>query len=231
VEAISQNSRFSTSSSGIQNVTFYWGPVADGVGIEVSSNGALKEDTEFSINVTYRGIDIDGSETIEEWAYLQLDNAVLTGPTGYYEYFEGPFVYQGETIVGPYYRIRASNLSGLKILPALHWHGDVTGRIYMSAMESLAPYPIKLSKGEFKFTVSAVADLPLLTVPSTTILMNENVASVISGLSALLVDNVTANGREYLSVVISNVPEDSIFSKGAPSSNGKCELPLRHKYR
>jgi hypothetical protein len=231
-EAISEDIYFRRESSGIKNITFYWGPVPDGVSMHLSAGGYLREDTNFTANFTYSCIDCDGSETIEEYAYLEINDASLVGvgPTGSFEYFTGPFTYFGYnsniTIMGPYYRFRAADIKSLKILPRLHWHGDITGKIYMSAREALSPFPSTMTSQSFSFTVNAVADQPLMTIPTTTISMNESALSpvtstVISGLSARLVDNVTTNGGEYLAVFFSNVPEDSKFSVGAPAGDGK----------
>lgn len=233
-EAVSENLAFQKVSTGILNVTFYWGPVPDGVGnVQLVANGVVREDTEFTANFTYGCIDCDGSETAEEFAYLEINNAEVVGPIGNFTFFNGSFSftyvgYNGNvTIFGPYYRFRVADIKSLRIRPALHWHGAITGKIYMSAREFLAPFPSTMSISTFSFSVNAVADLPLLTVPSSIVLMNETAISpltgaVIQNLSAVLVDNVTANGAEYLSVFFSNVPENSRFSKGAPAGNGKC---------
>jgi hypothetical protein len=152
---------------------------------------------------------------------LRLDNNFeLVG--GSYEYVTGPFFYNG-TDLGGTYRVRYSDIRMLRFRPRLHWHGRLTGFIYLNATESLAPFPVKMSTGSFSFDIQAVADLPLLTVPPQTVFVRENGFAVFPNLSATLVDNITDNGAEYLSVVFSNVPEDSIFSKGAPSLNGKIQ--------
>lgn len=228
VEAISTNSQLVSSSSGIKPIVFYWGAVADGFNIAVSTNDTLREDQQFSFNVTFNGIDVDGSEILGEYAYLRLDdNAILVNSSAF-EYFAGPFTYQNVSLGGTW-KIRVSDLKTLRILPKLHWHGLLKGTIYVNATDSPSldmNAAVKMSIGQFSFNIQAVADRPQLTVPSATVFVNENSFAVLPNLSAILVDNITANGAEYLSVIFSNVPEDSFFSKGAPSLNGRCTAKL-----
>jgi hypothetical protein len=222
VEAIARNDWLDTTSTGIQTVQFYWEPVADGVGIFATAEGPLLEDANFTMNVKWGSLDIDGSEEVGEWAFIQLDeNAQLIG----YEKVEGPFTFQNYTLSG-YYMVRSSDLNALQIQPRLNWHGVISGSIFMNGTETLAPYPIKMSKGSFSFKVSAVADSPLLTAPMETITVLENEKVVLTGLSAALFDNVKENGAEYLSIVFEGVPEDSFFLQngvkvGDPSAGGR----------
>jgi hypothetical protein len=201
----------------------YWEPVADGVEMSVEALGGLLEDESFGVNITYSSLDSDGSEYVGEWVFMQFDDprVELLG----YEKVEGPFTFQGETLSW-FYNISFTSLSTLRIRPPRHWHGKITGSIFMSGTEILAPNPTKLSKGKFSFNVAAVADAPLLTVPTSTIVVLENEKAPISNLFAALVDNVTENGAEYLAVVFEGVPEDSFFYNsagrqvGAPSTGG-----------
>ncbi|KAG7357174.1 hypothetical protein IV203_001862 [Nitzschia inconspicua] len=224
VEVIAKNMYLESRSSGIQSVTMYWEPVADGVAINVKAlQEKLFEDQSFRFNISYSSKDVDGSEIIGDVVFIQFEDerVQLLG----YEKVEGPFSFQGH-VLSWYYIVSLSDLEMLEILPPLHWHGDLQGSIYMNGTEILAPNPVMMSRGAFTFQIEAVADVPLLTVPTTTIYVNENDRIQLPDLSASLVDTMTENGREYLSVIFEGVPLDSFFSNGSgvrvgePSSNG-----------
>jgi hypothetical protein len=201
----------------------YWEPVADGVQISAEALGDLYEDQSFNINVSYYSLDEDGSEYVGEWAFIQFNDerVELVG----YEKMEGPFTFQGQTLSW-YYIVSAADLGSLQILPPQHWHGDITGSLFMNGTEILAPNPTVMSKGTFKFTLKAVADKPLLTAPLSTVYVLENEQVPIPNLSAALVDTITENGAEYMAIVFEGVPEDSFFLNsqgqrvGEPSTGG-----------
>ena len=73
-------------------------------------------------------------------------------------------------------------------------------------------------------TIDAVADPPIITaLPNVT--GPEDTAIPLPGLSATLVDTVTTNGEEILSVVIRNVPEGSQFNAGSNNGDGSWYIP------
>ncbi|KAG7360730.1 PT repeat/fibro-slime domain containing protein [Nitzschia inconspicua] len=224
VEVIAKNMYLERRSTGIQSVTMYWEPVADGVEINVETlQEKLFEDQSFNFNISYSSKDIDGSEIIGDVVFIQFEDerVQLLG----YEKEEGPFSFQGH-VLSWYYIISSSDLEMLEILPPLHWHGALKGSIYMNGTEILAPNPVMMSRGDFIFQIEAVADVPLLTAPTSTMFVNENDLIQLPDLSATLVDTVTENGREFLSVIFEGVPLDSFFSNsagvrvGEPSANG-----------
>lgn len=204
----------------MQNINFYWGPVADGATISVSTTDVLEEDQEFSLDINWTSLDVDGSETQGEWVYIVLDeNADLFGYNVNGEFFgyqriEGPFIIEGTSISG-FYNVSRWSLEFLTIRPRLHWHGVINGAIYMTFQETLQPRPIALSKGDFSFDLKAVADIPIIKVPLAPVTVAEN-QEVTLDLFAGLVDNVTQNGGESLSLTFYNVPEDSLFNTGQP---------------
>jgi hypothetical protein len=221
VEAIAKNEYLLSSSSGVSNVAMYWEPVADGVSISAQALGSLYEDQSFRVNITYYAIDWDGSEEIGEWVFMQFDDARvnLLG----YDKVEGPFTFQGQTLSW-YYIINYADLGTLEIQPPEHWHGTISGSLFMNATEFLAPYPTKMSNVRFSFKVAAVADVPLLTVPTSSVMVLENEQVALPNLFAALVDNVTENGAEYLAVVFEGVPEDSFFLDSAGNRVGEPSI-------
>lgn len=228
VEAFAKNEYLETRSSGIQTVTMYWEPVADGVGITVNSKpGKLFEDQIFGLNVSYSAIDTDGSETIGEKVYIQFEDRSIEIMG--YSLKEGPTVIYGTTLTW-YYEINAADLNTLQIVPPVHWHGVLKGSIFMGATETLSPNPSILSKGTFAFNVVAVADAPLLTGPTTTIFVQENEQVALPGLNAVIIDTVTVNGAEVMGLVFEGVPLDSFFVSsagvqvGAPSTGNTWTL-------
>lgn len=223
VEAIAKNQYLETRSSGIQVVNMYWEPVADGVNISAEALGDIYEDQHFNVSISYSSRDIDGSEYIGEWVFIQFDDdrVELVG----YEKIKGPFTFQGQTLSW-YFVVNATDLDFLEIKPPEHWHGTITGSLFMNGTEVLDPFPTKMSQGKFSFVVKAVADTPLLTVPSSTVYVLENEQVALLNLSAALVDTISENGAEYMAIVFEGVPEGSFFLDstgarvGAPSAGG-----------
>lgn len=226
VEAISKNQNFETVTTGIQDIRMFWEAVADGVSISANViGGPAMEDENFTVGVTWESLDIDGSEVIGEWVFMEFDrdDVELIG----YTKVEGPFTFQGKTLSW-YYIIPYSEIGSLQIHPPVHWHGDITGTLFMNGTETIEPYPVLMSDGSFSFPVTAVADAPLLGVPTETVIVLENEVVTIPDLFASLVDTVGENGIEDISIVFEGVPEDSFFTDasglqvGAPSIGGKC---------
>jgi len=78
----------------------------------------------------------------------------------------------------------------------------------------------------FTIDIEAVVDEAILTVPNFTVTANQDTTFLIPGLSAMLFDNVAANGPEILSTVIRNVPEDTLFSAGVNQGFGTWVIPV-----
>lgn len=202
-----------------------WAAVADGVDISASVvGGPAREDENFSVEVSWNSLDSDGSEVVGDWVFMEFDrdDVELVG----YSKVEGPFTFQGKTLSW-YYIIPYSELGSLEIQPPLHWHGDITGLLFMNGTETIDPFPVKMSEASFSFPVTAVADTPLLQVPTKTIFVLENEEVALPDLFASVVDNVGENGLEDISIAFEGVPQDSFFTDslgnqvGAPSIGGK----------
>ena len=78
----------------------------------------------------------------------------------------------------------------------------------------------------FTIDIKAVTDPAIITVPNATITGNQDATIFINGLSAILVDNVTDNGPEIISAIITGVPEGTIFSAGAQTGFGTWVIPV-----
>ena len=52
----------------------FWEAVADGVSINADViGGPAREDESFNVEVTWESLDIDGSEIIGEWVFMEFD--------------------------------------------------------------------------------------------------------------------------------------------------------------
>jgi hypothetical protein len=227
-EAFAINEYFLSASSLEQSISLFFQPVGDGVGMSLSNTESL-EDQLIELGLSLSTLDSDGSETIGDYVYFQLsDGANLqsySNATGSYSFYStGTYTVYGTELVG-YYRVLRSEISYLWIGPAIHWHGPLQMIVYASSVEDLDINAFVLSSSTFVINVIAEADAPLLTVPSGAVLAYENVFTLIPDLSATLVDNVSENGAESLSVTISNVPENSFFNFGANTGNGRWVIP------
>lgn len=92
-------------------------------------------------------------------------------------------------------------------------------------LSKITTHSLPLFPSSHTIAVSAVADPPTLTAPASVSAV-EDIQFPIPGLSAALVDNVTANGGEILSVVITGVPENSIFNAGSNNGGGSWNIPV-----
>ena len=106
-----------------------------------------------------------------EWVFMEFDrdDVELIGCSK----VEGPFTFQGKTLSW-YYIIPYTEIGNLEIQPPLHWHGDITGSLFMNGTETIEPFPVIMSEGTFNFPVTAVADTPFLQVPTETVIVSEN---------------------------------------------------------
>lgn len=205
----------------------YWAPVADGVAISAEAQGPLLEDESFGMNFSWTSLDIDGSEVPGEWVFIEFDreDVEILG----YEKIQGPFTFQGKTLEW-YYAFPFTQIEFVQIQPPLHWHGMLTGKLFMNGTETIDPYPVKMSEGGFQFEIIAVADAPFLQVPTETIVIRENEQKLIPNLLAELVDTVGENGIEDIAIAFEGLPETASFVDadgnlvGEPSLNGKFSV-------
>jgi len=212
MRALAVNEYFLTASGGDDLVSFYYQPVADGVNMSVGNKNS-NEDELIDLDLRLNAADIDGSENVGDFVYIQLsDDAVLQG------YSTGTYMVNGTELVG-YYRVLRSEVSGLTIMPAFHWHGPLQMIVWSYSYETLDTSAMMWSTGTFVIDILAFADAPLLTVPSGSVIAFENIPISNFGLSATLVDDVDANGGEVLSAKITGVPDDSFFNFGSNTGN------------
>ncbi|MEZ5851983.1 MAG: type I secretion C-terminal target domain-containing protein [Hyphomicrobiaceae bacterium] len=228
IEGIARNASLLTSSSGQQPVDVWVDPVADGVRITASPASGV-EDMPVALNISLSEVDTDGSETIDTSAYVMLgQGATLAGGYPVVSAGDPDATVEGVSMVG-YYRVPASEVAGLQMIPASNWHGTVSVTVAAKSIEPADPTPdadnAMLSSATFSVDVSAAVDAPIVTVPGT-ISGNEDTAIALTGLSAALADTVTTNGAELLSVTISGVPAGSFLSDGQNNGDGSWTVPV-----
>lgn len=78
----------------------------------------------------------------------------------------------------------------------------------------------------FSINIEAVADQAVITVPSATVIGQEDTPIPIPNLTASLFDTNAMNGGEVLSVVITGVPEDTRFNAGSQNGKGSWVFPV-----
>jgi hypothetical protein len=224
IEAVATSAYALSTSSGKQTMALVYDPVADGVGIALPLNTGL-EDEVIALNITFAELDIDGSESILEFAYIQVDSgATLIGSSDVVESGDDDATVKGVSLIG-YTRIRSDTLQALLLQPAANWHGTITVTVAASSIEPLDDNDsdsIALSIKSFVVVVTAVADPPTITVPAS-VNGDEDTSIPIPGLTAALNNTV---GTEVLSVVIRNVPEESLFNAGFNNGDGSWTIPV-----
>jgi hypothetical protein len=203
--------------------------VADGVGIALPLNRGL-EDEAIALSISLAELDVDGSETIQEFAYIQVDSgAILNGNFDVVESGDDDATIKGVSLLG-YTRIPSADLEALLLQPATNWHGTITVTVAASSIETLDNNDgdnIAVSMKSFAVVIDAVADPPAITVPTFALTGKEGTGIPIPGLTATLIDDVvTIYGEEVLSVVIRNVPENSLLSAGSNNGDGSWAIPV-----
>eukprot|EP00980_Cylindrotheca_fusiformis_P024863 scaffold12619_cov107-Cylindrotheca_fusiformis.AAC.3 len=205
----------------------YFDPVADGVSIDIQGLvGRENEPIEMTVSITTK--DIDSSERIGKNAYIRLcDNATLVGSYDRVVTGDEDAVVDGMSVVG-YYRVPGIESLALSMQPDQYWHGscDVTLVAYSIESEDDEDADhLKANKETFTARFAAVATPPLITAPAQ-VSGDEDTSIFLPGLSAALVDTVVANGYESLSVVFTNVPDDSSFNHGLNAGSGRWSIPV-----
>jgi hypothetical protein len=133
--AVAATSRGLRATSGNTTVSIFVAPVADGASIAVSPSSS-KEDQLIVLVVNATEIDVDGSETVGEFAYVRANNGatILNGTT--VTSSDSDATVAGTSFVGAR-RVPASALRGLQIRPRLNWHGELTVDISIVVIDSL----------------------------------------------------------------------------------------------
>ncbi len=228
VEGIARNANLQTATSGAQTVPVAVDPVADGVTISATPATGV-EDTAVALNISLAEKDSDGNEEIGSFTYLTLGSgATLVGGYATVAGGDADAVVGGVSMVG-YYRVPTADVGSLQMLPANNWHGAVTVTVAAYSVEPIDSTPdadnTKVDTRSFTVDVTADADAPTVSAPAS-FSGTEDTAIALPGLSAALVDTVTANGAEELSVTISGVPHGSKFSAGSNNGDGSWTIPV-----
>jgi hypothetical protein len=229
IEAVATSGYALSITSEKETVGLYFDPVADGVGISLPLNSGL-EDEAIALNISLAELDVDGSETIREFAYIKVDSgATLIGSFDVVESGDDDASIKGVSLLG-YTRIPSNDLEALLLQPATNWHGTITVTVAASSIELADDNDgdnIALRIKSFTVVINAVADPPVITVPTSVVTGEEGASIPIPGLTATLVDDaVTIYGEEVLSVVMRNVPENSLFSAGSNNGDGSWTIPV-----
>jgi hypothetical protein len=133
--AVAATSRGLRATSSNTTVSIFVAPVADGASIAVSPSSS-KEDQLIVLVVNATEIDVDGSETVGEFAYVRANSGatILNGTT--VASSDSDATVAGTSFVGAR-RVPASALRGLQIRPRLNWHGELTVDISIVVIDSL----------------------------------------------------------------------------------------------
>ncbi|MEZ5774072.1 MAG: type I secretion C-terminal target domain-containing protein [Hyphomicrobiaceae bacterium] len=227
IEGVATNASLVKATTSPMSVPVEVDPVADGVAITASPAAGL-EDTATALGIQLAEIDIDGSEWIDVNTYVRLSSgATLAGGYAVVTGTDADASIAGANLVG-YFRVPTADVPSLQIVPAANWHGTVTVEVAAASVEPLDDNDgdsIVMSTGSFTVDVAAVADAPLVAAPAS-VAGIEGDTIALAGLSASLVDTVTDNGAEVLSVKISGVPDNSFFSAGSNNGDGSWTIPV-----
>ena len=201
IEGVATADNLLSASTGELAAPIDVAPVADGVDISIVSPGG-DEDTAIALNISASLIDTNGAvdEAIQEPIIVTVDN--------------GATLSAGTDIGGGSYELTLAQLAGLTMTPAPNFSGTVNVNVSATSIEP-ANGDTLTSVSAGTVTVNAVADAPTITVANAT--GDEDTAIAMVGLSAALSD---VDGSEILSVKISGVPEDTIFSAGTNNGDG-----------
>lgn len=223
VQGIATSLSFLPASPPTQSIILQWTPAADGPSISATTQSlespestTLNEDFGFTVDISIEDIDIDGSETLGEWAIIEFGAGYASEWffefTGTYSF--GPFTVDDGVYIANGINVSIADLDQLlKILPVEDWHGTVPITVHGFTTEFLDENVIGWAHTPLNFDVQAVPDPPTLvtnTIPAT-----EFTRVDIAGLlSAQVADNVVLNGPEEISVTFFNLPEGSQFFLG-----------------
>lgn len=208
-------------------IPVYFDPVADGVKIAIPGL-AGRENEELELVVSLETFDKDSSEEIGPNTYIQVCNkGDLNGNYDLVVTGSDDEIVDAISLVG-FYRVPTIAVQTLSMQPDPYWHGscDVTVVAYsIERQDDEDDDYLKASKETFTAKIAAVATPPFVTAPEV-ISGAEDTAIPLPGLSASLVDTIVDSGYESLSVVFTNVAEDSSFNFGLNAGNGRWSIPV-----
>lgn len=221
IEALAVNGSFRYATSGPRNVVLYFDPVADAVNINLPDT-VSNENEEVTLKFAIATSDADGSETLGNFVYVKLCDRF-----SFVQSFEQVYggdndsVWNGTSSVG-YSRVPRISTGALKVKPDLYWHGPCDIDVIAVSIESLDDEDDdykQASSTSFTITVLAVPTPANLTAPAR-VAVNESEYVAFPGLSADFIDKIPENGYETLSLFVSSVPRDSLFSAGTNVGDG-----------
>ncbi len=228
VEAIAINSWFLNTTTGARTANLYFDPVADAANINIPGLSNIAENGVAQLPLSVGPSDNDGSERVGDFVYVKVcQDASLVGDTGTVQNGDADDEVAGINVVG-FSRIAKSQISNLQMKPRDYWHGKCPVSVVAVIIETQDDADLDYMKSTLKtfdLQVSSVPTPPTVTAPASVTGL-EDTAIPITGLSAALVDTVDENGHETLSVVITNVPEGSLFNFGSNSGEGRWAIPL-----
>jgi hypothetical protein len=203
----------------------YFDPVADGVKIKVPNLDGI-EDQPIALDVTLELIDTDGSEEISPNGYVLVGfGATLNGSYELVGSSADDALVDGTSLEG-YYRVPTGDLSTLVLQPDENWSGTFTVRVAAYSTESFDDEDgdhVKLSLSSSRnVKVIAVADPPVITVPEPVVGL-EDADILLPNLTAAMASDAAT---EILSVLISGVPDGSMFSAGSNSGGQRWSIPV-----
>lgn len=233
IEAVATGTNLVRSSTGPLAIDIYVDPVADGTAIAATPVAGI-EDLPVALNLALAARDLDGSETIDSYAYVRLDNgATLIGGYALVTGADVDASVDGQNLVG-FYRVPIADVGGLQIRGAANWHGAVGVEVAAVSRDQSSPADptpdadnLALDFATFSVTIAADADAPVVpaTIPASSGTEDAAGGIALTGLSASLVDTQSANGGEILSVVISGAPSGTRFSAGFNNGDGSWTIP------
>jgi hypothetical protein len=230
VEAIAVNAVFQSNTTGPRTANLYFDPVADPAIIDIPSLSGGVENGLVPLRISIAPSDKDGSERIGDLVYVKVcQDASLTGLNVTNTTVKSGDVdaeVVGINVIG-FSRIAKSSVANLTLQPRTYWHGPCPVSVVAVTIETQDDKDLDYMKGTLKTFDTQVLSVP--TPPTVTAPANvtglEDSAIKITGLSAALVDTIDTNGHESLSVVITKVPEGSLFNFGSNSGNGRWAIP------
>lgn len=221
IEGLAVNGSFRYAKSDVKAVPMYFDPVADPVKIELD-DVVSDENEEITLNLRLETTDEDGSEDLGQVVYMKLCDRVSFVDN--YEVVasgDEDALFNETSTVG-YSRVDLASVSALPIVPDMYWHGPCDIEVVALSIESEDDGDedsVRATSDSFKAIIKAIPTPAVLTAPAS-VEVQESQYVALTGLSADYVDKIPENGYETLSLLVSNVPEDSLFSQGVNAGNG-----------
>lgn len=224
VEAVATNQVY-RNSTGLQAVDLVLNPVADAIDFSFSSTSSL-EDMSFMMSVVPTLFDGDGSESFYgPYVYVYFSELItIIGPSTYMLVGAGvdeDLLFAGDW--SEFYRIPVADIGSLELLGPVDFHGSVTTEIRAVSVENFDPtnpsYQL-VSSDTFNIFIDAIADTPLVTVPTTMLFGTQGEIVDLTGLLAVVSnDTDPTTSAEQVFAVLSGVPEGTLFSHGFNNGN------------